>query len=39
LIQLQKQLKTVAKQSFEFHTTRSGTWVTTKDVVDYMAPV
>jgi hypothetical protein len=35
LIQLQKQLKRVAKQLFEFHGTRNGTRVITKDMVDY----
>jgi hypothetical protein len=35
LIQLQKQLKGVAKQSFEFRNTRNGTRVVTKDMVDY----
>jgi hypothetical protein len=37
LIQLQKQLKTVAKQSFEFRTIRNGTRVITKDMVYYLA--
>jgi hypothetical protein len=37
LIQLQKQLKNVARQSFEFRNTRSGTRVVTKDMVDYQA--
>jgi hypothetical protein len=37
LIQLQKQIKTVAKQSFEFRTTCNGTQVTTRDMVDYLA--
>jgi hypothetical protein len=37
LIQLQKQLKGVARQSFEFHNTRSRTRVVTKDMVDYQA--
>jgi hypothetical protein len=37
LIQLQKQIKTVAKQSFELRTTRNGTRVTTRDMVDYLA--
>jgi hypothetical protein len=35
LIQLQKRLKVVAKQMFEFHSTRNGTRVLTKDMVDY----
>jgi hypothetical protein len=34
LIQLQKQLKGVAKQHFEFRNTRNGTRVVTKDMVD-----
>jgi hypothetical protein len=37
LIQLQKKLKGVARQSFELHNTRSGTIVVTKDMVDYQA--
>jgi hypothetical protein len=37
LIQLQKQLKGVAKDSFEFRITRNGTRVVTKDMVDYQA--
>jgi hypothetical protein len=37
LIQLQKQIKAVAKQSFEWRTTRIGSRVTTKDMVDYLA--
>jgi hypothetical protein len=37
LIQLQKQIKTVTKQSFEFRTTRNGTRVITRDMVDYLA--
>jgi hypothetical protein len=37
LIQLQKQLKGVAKQSFEFRNTRNRTRVVTKDMVDYQA--
>jgi hypothetical protein len=37
LIQLQKQLKGVAKQNFEFRNTRNGTRVVTKDMVDYQA--
>jgi hypothetical protein len=36
-IQLQKQLKGVAQQNFEFHNTRNGTRVVTKDIVDYQA--
>jgi hypothetical protein len=35
LIQLQKQLKGMAKQSSEFRNTRNGTRVVTKDMVDY----
>jgi hypothetical protein len=35
LIQLQKQLKGIAKQQFEFRSTRNGIRVTTKDMVDY----
>jgi hypothetical protein len=37
LIQLQKKLKDVARQSFEPSNTRSGTRVVTKDIVDYQA--
>jgi hypothetical protein len=37
LIQLQKQLKGVANQQFEFRSTRNGTRVVTKDMVDYRA--
>jgi hypothetical protein len=37
LIQLQKKLKGVARQSFELCNTRSGTRVVTKDKVDYQA--
>jgi hypothetical protein len=37
LIQLQKQIKGVAKQHFEFRNTRNGTRVVTKDMVDYQA--
>jgi hypothetical protein len=37
LIQLQKQLKGVAQRSFEFHNTRNGTRIVTKDMVDYQA--
>jgi hypothetical protein len=37
LIQLQKQLKGVAKQNFEFRSTRNGTRVVTKDMVDCQA--
>jgi hypothetical protein len=37
LIQLQKQLKGIAKQQFEFRSTRNGTRVTTKDMVDYQS--
>jgi hypothetical protein len=37
LIQLQKKLKGVARQSFELRNTRSGTRVVTKDMVDYKA--
>jgi hypothetical protein len=37
LIQLQKQLKCVAKENFEFRSSRNGTRVVTKDMVDYQA--
>jgi hypothetical protein len=37
LIQLQDQLKGVAKQHFEFRNTRNGTRLVTKDMVDYQA--
>jgi hypothetical protein len=37
LIQLQKQLKGTAKQQFEFRSTRNGTRVTTKAMVDYQS--
>jgi hypothetical protein len=37
LIQLQKQLKGVTKDNFEFRNTRNGTRVFTKDMVDYQA--
>jgi hypothetical protein len=37
LIQLQEQLKGVAKDNFEIRNTRNGTWVLTKDMVDYQA--
>jgi hypothetical protein len=37
LIQLQKQLKGIAKQQFEFRSTRNGTRITTKDMVDYQS--
>jgi hypothetical protein len=37
LIQLQKQLKGVAKHNFEFRSTRNGTKVVTMDMVDYQA--
>jgi hypothetical protein len=37
LIQLQKQLKGVAKDNFEFRNTRNGTRVVTKNMVDYQA--
>jgi hypothetical protein len=37
LIQLQKQLKGVAKQTFEFCSTINGTRVVTKDMVDYQS--
>jgi hypothetical protein len=37
LIQLQKQLKGVAQQNFEFRNTRNGTRVVTKDMVDCQA--
>jgi hypothetical protein len=35
LIQLQKELKCVAKQAFEFRNTRNGTRVITKDMADF----
>jgi hypothetical protein len=35
LIQLQKQLKSVAKQAFEFRNTKNGTRVITKDIMDF----
>jgi hypothetical protein len=37
LIHLQKQLKGVAKDNFEFRNIRNGTKVVTKDMVDYQA--
>jgi hypothetical protein len=37
LIQLQKKLKGVTRQTFELRNTRSGTRVVTKDMVDYQA--
>jgi hypothetical protein len=37
LIQLKKQLKGVAKQSFEFRNTKNGNTVVTKYMVDYKA--
>jgi hypothetical protein len=37
LIQMQKQLKGVAPQSFKFCNTRNWTRVVTKDMVDYQA--
>jgi hypothetical protein len=37
LIQLQKQLKAVAKQIFEFRTIRNRTRVITKDMVDFQS--
>jgi hypothetical protein len=37
LIQLQKQLKGVALQTFEFRSTKNGTRVGTKDTVDCQA--
>jgi hypothetical protein len=37
LIKLQKELKSVAKQSFELRNTKSGTRVVTKDMVDYQS--
>jgi hypothetical protein len=37
LTQLQKQLKGLAKDNFEFRSTRNGTRVVTKDMVDYQA--
>jgi hypothetical protein len=36
LIQLQKEINTVAKQTFEFLNTGNGTRVTTMDMVDYL---
>jgi hypothetical protein len=35
LVQLQKQLKCVAKQTFEFRNSRNGTRVITKDMVNF----
>jgi hypothetical protein len=35
LIQLQKQLTGVAKDTFELHSTKNGTRVVTKNMVDY----
>jgi hypothetical protein len=37
IIQLQKQLKGVAKQHFGFHNNKSGTRVITKDMVEYQS--
>jgi hypothetical protein len=37
LIRLQKQLKGVAKDNFEFRSSRNGTRVVTNDMVDYQA--
>jgi hypothetical protein len=37
LIQLQKQLKNVAKEDFEFRNTRSRTRVITRDMADFLA--
>jgi hypothetical protein len=37
LIQLQKQLKCLAKENFEFRSSRNGSRVVTKDMVDYQA--
>jgi hypothetical protein len=37
LIQLQKELKGVARQIFELRNTKSGTRIVTKDMVDYQA--
>jgi hypothetical protein len=37
LIQLQKQLKEIAKQQFQFCSTRNGTRVTTKDMGKYQS--
>jgi hypothetical protein len=37
LIQLQKKLKGVARQPFEFRNTKNGTRVVAKDMVDYLA--
>jgi hypothetical protein len=36
-MQLQKNLKRVARQNFELRNIRSGTRVVTKDMVDYQA--
>jgi hypothetical protein len=36
LIQLQKQLKNVLKEDFEFRTTRNGTRIVTRDMVDFL---
>jgi hypothetical protein len=37
LIQLQKQLKGVAKDTFEFRSTKNGTRIVTKNMVDYQS--
>jgi hypothetical protein len=37
LIQLQKHLKGLAKRTFEYRSTKNGTRVVTKDMVDYQA--
>jgi hypothetical protein len=36
LNQLQKQLKNVLKEDFEFHTTRNGTRIVTRGMVDFL---
>jgi hypothetical protein len=36
-IQLQKQLKSVAKDTFEFRSTKNGTRIVTKIMVDYQS--
>jgi hypothetical protein len=37
LIQLQKQLEGVVEENFEIRSTRNGTRLVTKDMVDYQA--
>jgi hypothetical protein len=37
LIHLEKEIRSVAKQSFEFRSTCNGTQVTIRDMVDYMS--